>query len=157
MSGLTQNVNESAMHTIRLLYSSDAQEGLRYRDFMKIMDKAADTNRERAITGMLCYGGGQFLQALEGERFMVNALYHHIAKDPRHSNCQLLAVEEISSRDFAEWSMKIVDWNDAVTAARETMLLKHSGSRQFDPRQMTAQQASAFLRDLAAMERLLAE
>lgn len=157
MSGLTSNVNERDMHTIRLLYSSDAQEGLRYRDFMTIMDKAAETNLERAITGMLCYGGGQFLQALEGERLTVNALYHHIAKDPRHSNCQLLSVEEISSRDFAEWSMKIVDWSDAVTAARQTMLLKHSGSRQFDPSQMTAQQASAFLRDLAAMERLLTE
>jgi len=145
------------MHTIRLLYASDAQEGLRYRDFIKIMEKAAETNRERAITGMLCHGGGQFLQALEGERLNVNSLYHHIAKDPRHSNCQLLGVEEISSRDFAEWSMKIVDWNDAVTAARQTLLLKHSGSRQFDPSQMTAQQATAFLRDLAAMERLLAE
>ncbi|WP_373064401.1 BLUF domain-containing protein [Gemmatimonas sp.] len=157
MSGLTSNVNKSDMHTIRLLYSSDAQEGLRYRDFMTIMDKAAETNRERAITGMLCYGGGQFLQALEGERLAVNTLYHHIAKDTRHTNCQLLSIEEISSRDFAEWSMKIVDWNDAVTAARQTLLLKHSGSRQFDPSQMTAQQASAFLRDLAAMERLLAE
>ncbi len=145
------------MHTIRLLYASDAQEGLVYRDFMSIMEKAAETNRERAITGMLCYGGGQFLQALEGERRVVNALYHYIATDPRHSNCQLLTVDEISSRDFAEWSMKIIDWNDAVTAARQTMLLKHSGSRQFDPSQMTAKQATAFLCDLAAMERLLTE
>ncbi|WP_411281955.1 BLUF domain-containing protein [Gemmatimonas sp.] len=145
------------MHTIRLLYSSDALEGLRYRDFLTIMEKAAETNRERAITGMLCYGGGQFLQALEGERLTVNALYHHIAKDPRHSNCQLLSVEEIGARDFAEWSMKIIDWNDAVTAARQALLLKHSGSRQFNPSQMTAQQATVFLRDLAAMERLLTE
>ena len=145
------------MHSIRLIYASDAREDLRYRDFMTIMDTAAETNRERAITGMLCYGGGQFLQALEGERLTVNALYHHIATDPRHTNCQLLSVEEISARDFAEWSMKIVDWNDAVTATRQAMLLKHSGSSQFDPSQMSAQQATAFLRDLAAMERLLTE
>ncbi len=145
------------MHTIRLIYASDARDDLRYRDFMTIMDTAAETNRERAITGILCYGGGQFLQALEGERLAVNALYHHIAKDPRHSNCQLLSVEEISTRDFAEWSMKIVDWNDAVTAARQTMLLKHSGSRAFDPAQMSGSQASSFLRDLAALERLLAD
>ncbi|QJR35000.1 BLUF domain-containing protein [Gemmatimonas groenlandica] len=145
------------MHTIRLIYTSDAREDLRYRDFITIMDTAAETNRERAITGILCYGGGQFLQALEGERLAVNALYHHIATDPRHSNCQVLSVEEISTRDFAEWSMKIVDWNDAVTAARQTVLLKHSGSRHFDPANMSGQQASAFLREVAAMERLLTD
>lgn len=145
------------VQTIRLIYASDAQEGLRYRDFMTIMAKAGETNRDRAITGLLCYGGGQFLQALEGDRLAVNGLYHHIVKDPRHSNCQLLSVEEISSRDFAEWSMKIVDWNDAVTAARQTMLLKHSGSREFDPANMSGLQAAAFLRDLADMERLLSE
>jgi hypothetical protein len=138
-----------------LIYSSDAREDLRYRDFISIMATAAETNRERAITGILCYGGGQFLQALEGERLAVNTLYHQIAKDPRHSHCQIMSVEEISTRDFAEWSMKIVDWNDAVTAARQTMLLKHSGSRQFDPAHMTGHQAGAFLRDLAELERLL--
>ena len=145
------------MHTIRLIYSSDARDDLRYRDFMTIMNAAAETNRDRAITGILCYGGGQFLQALEGERLAVSALYHQIAKDPRHARCQLLTVDEISTRDFAEWSMKIVDWSDAATAARQTMLLKHSGSRQFDPSRMSGQQATKFLRDLAAMERLLTE
>ena len=145
------------MYTIRLIYASDAREDLRYRDFMAIMDKAAEINRDRAITGILCYGGGQFLQALEGERLAVNALYNRIATDPRHANCQVLSVEEISARDFAEWSMKIVDWNDAVTAARQTVLLKHSGSRLFDPVQMSGQQAAAFLRDLAEMERQLSD
>jgi len=145
------------MHTIRLIYASDAREGLRYRDFMSIMDNAATTNTERGITGILCFGGGQFLQALEGERLAVNALYHHIATDPRHSNCQLLSIEEISTRDFAEWSMKIVDWNDAITAARQTVVLKHSGSRIFDPVNMSGPQAAGFLREVAEMERLLSD
>lgn len=145
------------MHTIRLVYASDAREGLRYRDFMTIMNRAAETNRERAVTGILYFGGSQFLQVLEGERLAVNTLYHSIATDPRHSNCQLLSVEEIRTRDFAEWSMKIVDWNCAVTAERRKILLQHSGSRHFDPAQMSGQQASAFLRDLAAMERPLTD
>jgi len=147
------------MHTVRLIYSSSAREGLRYRDFMTIMEKAAETNSARLITGMLCYGGGKFLQALEGERTSVNALYHHIATDPRHSRCQLLSVEEISTRDFAEWSMKIVDWTDAASASaeRKTILLKHSGSNTFDPDQMTARQACAFLHELAVSERALLE
>lgn len=147
------------MHTIRLIYSSDARVGLQYTDFIAIMEKAAETNAARAISGMLCYGGGKFLQALEGERAVVNALYHHIATDSRHSCCQLLNVEEITSRDFAEWSMKIIDWSDAATATsqRRTILLKHSGSSAFDPDQMTGQQATAFLQELAAAERALLE
>ena len=145
------------MPIIRLLYASEAQHGLSYRDFMTIMQKAAEHNSTRAITGILCYGSGQFLQALEGDRHAVNALYRQIMKDPRHSECQVLSVEEIPARYFAEWSMKIVDWNDSVTADRESMLLKHAGSRHFDPSHMSASQAGAFLSDLAAMERLLTE
>jgi hypothetical protein len=56
------------VHTIRLVYASDALAGLNYRDFVAIMERAGERNRELTITGMLCYGAGQFLQALEGER-----------------------------------------------------------------------------------------
>jgi hypothetical protein len=145
------------LHTIRLIYSSAAIDGLRYADFVSLMARAEESNGQNAITGILCYGSGQFLQALEGERAAVNALYHHIAKDLRHTQCQLLSVEEIDTRDFAEWSMKIIDWNDAVTAARQTLLLKHSGSSLFNPSLMSSAQATKFLCDLAAMERLLLE
>ncbi|MDQ8158748.1 MAG: BLUF domain-containing protein [Gemmatimonadota bacterium] len=145
------------MHTIRLIYSSEAIDGLRYADFVSLMARAEASNNEQAITGMLCYGSGQFLQALEGERSAVNKLYHEIAIDPRHTRCQILSVDEIATRDFPEWSMKIIDWSDAVTAPRKTLLLKHSGSSQFNPSRMSGVQAATFLRDLAAMERLLLE
>ncbi len=143
------------MQTIRLVYSSKARVGLVYRDFLAIMEHAAESNRQKSITGMLCYGGGMFLQALEGERAAVNTLYHYIATDTRHTDCQLLRVEEIEQRDFAEWSMKIIDWSDARTAARRTLLLKHSALNVFDPAEMSGRQATAFLQDLAAAERLL--
>lgn len=143
------------MHTIRLIYASDAREGLGYRDFLDIMDKAAATNRDRSITGILCHSGGKFLQALEGERSAVNALYRSICTDPRHANCELLGVEDIDTRDFAEWSMKIVDWSDAATAERQAAA--HAGSPALDPSRMNGQQAAAFLRDVAAAERQLLE
>jgi len=147
------------MRNIRLIYSSYAREGLVYRDFLTLMETAAASNRALGITGMLCYGGGQFLQALEGERDAVNVLYHHIARDPRHSRCTLLAVEEVKTRDFAEWSMKIIDWSDTtnVSKSRQALLLTHSGLSVFDPDQMTGAQASAFLRATAAAERELLE
>jgi hypothetical protein len=145
------------VHTIRLIYASDARDDLAYRDFVAIMAKAADTNKELGITGLLCYGAGKFLQALEGERLAVNALYHHISTDPRHRNCQLLYVNDIAERDFSEWSMKIVNWSTSTTPSREETLVKHSGSKDFDPENMSGEQAEGFLRDLAAAERRLLE
>jgi hypothetical protein len=150
-------LEETPVHTIRLIYSSTAREGLQYRDFLAIMEKAAEHNASRGISGMLCYGGGKFLQALEGERVAVNALYHGIALDARHFGCTLLSVEEIDARDFAEWSMKIVDWTDAASASRRAVLLQDSGAATFDPDLMTGPQAVAFLQGLAAQERALLE
>ncbi len=145
------------MTAIRLIYASDAADGLRYSDFMTLLTRAAEKNREYGITGMLCYGSGQFLQALEGQRYAVNALYHHIARDPRHVNCQLLSVEEIATRDFGEWLMKIVDWTDGISAAQRATLLDHAQTATFDPRSMHARQAVEFLQELAEMERMLLE
>jgi hypothetical protein len=143
--------------TIRLIYASDAHDELVYRDFLEIMERAGEANRAMAITGILCYGGGKFLQALEGERAVVNALYHHIAQDPRHEHCQLLCVEDITEREFGEWSMKIIDWGKAGMAARREATLSRAGLHQFDPAQMSGAEATMFLVALAAEARALME
>lgn len=143
------------MPTIRLIYASDAHDELVYRDFLTIMERAGEANRALSITGILCYGGGQFLQALEGERVVVNALYHHIVRDARHEHCQLLRVEDISEREFGDWSMKIIDWGKAGASARRADTLSRAGVSQFDPRAMSGDQAIAFLRALAAEAREL--
>lgn len=143
------------MFTIRLIYASDAREGLLYRDFMNIMETAANANSLRSVTGLLCYGGGRFLQVLEGERSVVNNLYRHITTDDRHTNCELLLVEDITDRKFGEWSMKIVDWSDAATAARHAETLSRAGIDHFNPDRMTGVDALAFLSDVAEAERQL--
>ena len=145
------------MPVIRLVYVSSAREDLHYRDIVAIMATAAASNAERSITGMLCYGRGTFLQALEGERANVNTLYHRIALDPRHADCQLLSVEEITTRDFPEWSMKVVDWSDATSAAKQATLLRYGTSHEFEPSTMTGPAAIGFLRELAQAERELME
>lgn len=144
------------MLTIRLIYSSAAAVGMSYGALTDIMIHAQTSNPARGITGMLCYGSGQFLQALEGERKAVNALYHRIATDNRHAACQLIGVEEIATRDFAEWSMKVVNWEDGDAARRRALLEADTGTSQFNPGAMTSGQATAFLRHLAELERELA-
>lgn len=143
------------MPLVRLLYASDAVGVLPYGTLVGIMNQAQAANPGRGITGMLCYGSGQFLQALEGERAAVNLLYHAIARDQRHERCQLLSVQEIDHRDFPEWSMRVVNWEDGDTARKRALLAADTGSREFTPGAMTGAQATAFLRHLADLEREL--
>lgn len=141
---------------IRLVYFSAASAGMSYGALVEIMDHAQTRNVERGITGILCYGSGQFLQALEGERAAVNSLYHRIATDARHLGCQLVDVSEIAERAFPEWTMKVVNWEDGDTARRRAMLQADTGSDVFNPAVMNAAQAGTFLAHLADLERELA-
>jgi hypothetical protein len=107
---------------------------------------------------------------VDDQRVLAAQLAHHLldvalrrrrdrrlARDPRHVNCQLLSVEEIATRDFGEWLMKIVDWTDGISAAQRATLLDHAQTATFDPRSMHARQAVEFLQELAEMERMLLE
>lgn len=144
------------MPNIRLIYFSAATAGMSYGSLVEIMDHAQSRNVERGITGILCYGSGQFLQALEGDREAVNTLYHQIAADARHVDCQLMQVTEIESRAFPEWTMKVVNWEDGDTARRRAVLQVDTGSDVFNPSAMSAAQATSFLTHLADLERELA-
>jgi hypothetical protein len=141
---------------IRLIYFSAANAGMSYGALVEIMNHAQTRNVERGITGILCYGSGQFLQALEGERTAVNVLYHRIVADARHLDCQLVDVSEISARAFPEWTMKVVNWETGDSARRRAMLRADTGSDFFQPSAMDAAQATTFLTHLADLERELA-
>ncbi len=154
-ASLTHHLTVS-LPLIRLLYASRATTGTSYAALLGIMDHAQEKNSAAAVTGMLCYGSGQFLQALEGDRQTVSELYHRIAPDRRHTQCQLIAVVEIDARAFAEWSMKVVNWEDGGAARRQSMLETDTGSSEFDPSAMSAVQADAFLHHLAQREREMA-
>jgi len=70
-----------------------------------LLTKARTYNRSHAITGMLIYIDGSFLQILEGEPSAVLALNERIKSDPRHSGVINMLSRTISQRAFADWSM----------------------------------------------------
>ena len=70
-----------------------------------ILATSREHNPSWGITGILCYGGGIFLQAIEGGRSAVSDLYGHIQRDVRHKDVELLHFEEISERRFGGWTM----------------------------------------------------
>ena len=92
---------------VRLLYASRVVDASA-EAIEAILTQSRQHNPASGITGILCYGGGIFLQAIEGGRMAVNALYGHIQKDLRHKDVVLLDYEEISERRFGGFPAVIV-------------------------------------------------
>lgn len=131
---------------VRLLYASRAREPFETDMLDTIAAVSVERNPQLGITGVLCYGDGCFLQALEGDRDAVSRLYHRIAVDPRHHDLTLLHYQEIVAREFAGWAMGHVN-TGRVNAAT---LLKFFPQAAFDPYRIGGEAALALLGDLIA-------
>mgnify|MGYP006202469355 CR=1 FL=1 len=102
-------------------------------------------NPGKGLTGILCCNADIFLQALEGPRDQVNALYNRLADDSRHKDLCILDYAEIDVRHYSNWSM---GWAGAKQANRE-LFLKYSSSDRFDPFNMSAVQVAGLLQALS--------
>ena len=131
---------------VRLLYASRAADPQSVEATEAILAQSRSHNPALGITGILCYGGGIFLQALEGGRTAVNELYGHIVRDPRHKDVVLLSYEEISERGFGSWTMGLVNLSKLNTS----ILLKYSERPELDPYGVSGQVSLALLQELMA-------
>ncbi|RCW68701.1 BLUF domain-containing protein [Pseudorhodoferax soli] len=130
---------------VRLLYASravDTSPGA----IEAILTQAREHNPSCGITGILCYGGGIFLQAIEGGRMAVSELFGHIQKDPRHQDVALLHFEEISERRFGGWTMGQVN----LSRLNHSILLKYSERAELDPYAVSGKVSLALLEELMA-------
>ena len=130
---------------VRLLYASravDPSPGA----IESILTQSRQYNPVSGITGILCYGGGVFLQAIEGGRVPVSDLYGHIQKDPRHKDVVLLSYEEISERRFGGWTMGQVNLSKINT----NILMKYSEKPELDPYSVSGSVSLALLEELMA-------
>ena len=102
-------VDHSSMNRISLIYTSAVcGDGPTLSELATLLRSASLNNARLGVSGILCYARGKFLQALEGERSVVNALYRRILQDARHQKCEIVSCSEISAYQFAEWSMRHV-------------------------------------------------
>ncbi|MEY2660108.1 MAG: hypothetical protein RLZZ123_1280 [Pseudomonadota bacterium] len=131
---------------VRLLYVSRAVEPESAQAIDAILASARNHNLAQGITGILCYGGGIFLQAIEGGRGPVNGLYNQIVSDPRHKDVVLLHYEEISERHFGGWTMGQVNLSKLNTS----IVLKYSERPELDPYAVSGQVSLALLEELMA-------
>jgi hypothetical protein len=131
---------------VRLLYASRSANPASSAVTEAILAQSRSHNPAMGITGILCYGGGIFLQALEGGRDQVSDLYGHIQKDPRHKDVVLLHYEEITERRFGGWTMGQVN----VSKVNASILLKYSEKAELDPYSVSGKVSLALLEDLMA-------
>lgn len=130
---------------VRLLYVSRAADGKVTPELTEsIMASARAYNLANGITGVLCYGDDIFMQAIEGGRDEINALYSIIAKDPRHKDVVLLDYEEIQERRFGGWTMGHVN----LAKLNASVVLKYSERPELDPYRMSGKVSLALLEEL---------
>ncbi len=129
---------------VRLLYVSRALDPNDTQATQSILDSARAHNMSNGITGILCYGGGIYLQAIEGGRKPVNELYGHIVRDKRHKDVVLLDYEEITERRFGGWTMGQVN----LTKLNTSIVLKYSEQPELDPYSVSGAVSLALLEEL---------
>ena len=130
---------------VRLLYASRAVDPSP-ATIEAILAQSRQYNPPSGITGILCYGGGIFLQAIEGGRSAVNTLYGHILRDKRHTDIELLTYEEIAERRFGGWTMGQVN----LCKVNHSILLKYCEKPELDPYAVSGKVSFALLEELMA-------
>ena len=136
---------------VRLLYVSRALDPDASAATDAILAVAREHNMANGITGILCYGGGIYLQAIEGGRNQVNNLFAQIVSDKRHTDVVLLNYEEIAERRFGGWTMGQVNLSKLNTS----VVLKYSELPVLDPYAVSGLVSLALLEELMATAAIL--
>ena len=100
----------------QLVYVSVAVSPFSEVALRALLTFARARNTARGITGVLLYQNDSFMQALEGERAVVEEIFAKIQRDPRHRDVRVLSRAVVASRNFGDWSMGFVDVRAAAIA-----------------------------------------
>jgi hypothetical protein len=136
---------------IQLTYASRVAKPLGPADVRDILTASRRNNAEAGITGALCLSNGIFLQRLEGDRRDVNAVYHRILRDARHTEPAILDFEAIDARMFATWNMGLI----AAVEDNLALFLKYSSRPRFDPYAMSPASLRALFAEVIGSTRWL--
>jgi hypothetical protein len=104
-----------------LTYVSRAADGLTDEDVFRIYKTATEFNSLDGVTGLLVYDGTVFMQVVEGTDDALSALVTRLKRDVRHRELRIVDQRAISTRSFADWSMKLLRVSRAHMAAVESI------------------------------------
>ena len=114
-----------------IVYTSLATRDFTQDELTALLDHARRANQARGITGMMIYRKREFLQLLEGEQAVVQALYERIALDERHHQMAKIWDGPLTTRSFDGWEM-------AFVAPGDDSLQSHPGYRDLMERGLIA-------------------
>ena len=77
----------------------------------RLLHQSQMHNQAANITGVLLYDGTRFLQVLEGEKGVIEAVFARILLDCRHTDVQILANGATERRQFKSWAMGLVNYS----------------------------------------------
>ena len=121
---------------IRINYLSQAAPNFSSIDLLSLLEQCQTNNRKLGLTGLLIFGNGTFLQVIEGEDHIVDALMEKISKDRRHTNFQILATFPIEERHYSDWSMGFEKLTEQTIS--EVPNLKNFTLSDFNPEYLSA-------------------
>lgn len=97
-------------------------------DLLSILSQVRRANAQRQLTGVLYYGEGYFLHCLEGDQAAMTEVMQRMALDPRHHNLEVVVLEPIRQRAFAQWRMRFTRTDHSIAH-----MLQQHGMTRFQP------------------------
>lgn len=119
------------MPPTRVIYASDRTD--QSPAALDAVFEVSQANNSRDdITGALIVGDRFFLQVLEGDRRLVSECMGRVMRDVRHKDVELIAVNLVPHRLFADWSLHRID----AAAIGKTLLKPFLTNGTLQPKQM---------------------
>lgn len=88
----------------------------------RIADEAESWNAEQGVGGVLAAHDGHFVQALEGDRPVLDRLLKRLEDDPRHYDLVLIDRWRVDERLFAGWAMAGVAMDAAIRTGLDALI-----------------------------------
>lgn len=115
----------------QILYASVARASNDTGVVDAILAVSRANNERDHMTGLLYADGGRYVQALEGEKDVVDAAFTRIRADPRHHDVEVLSDRELAAPEFGTWSMafygEIEDREQSDRLMREALMTTSPG------------------------------
>lgn len=90
---------------LSLVYVSSARTRLCEPELEQLLSLSRARNQQDALTGVLLYNDGNFMQYLEGPGMALRQTYQRICANPLHGNLIEMVLEPIAERSFSTWAM----------------------------------------------------
>lgn len=135
---------------LRLVYVSTAKPAVDEGEVQAILAKSSARNSSAGITGLLCAGGGHYLQVLEGPACSVMGLYLRIMADPRHCDLTLLSISLVAERLFGQWAMAHIEGSVRSSVLQEVLLVGANADARSDRAATILRRFVAALKDGSA-------